>query len=143
MTAATARTVEGMTLTPAFVGWIKTMGKVIHLFIWGFMTLSTLNRSYQEVVGRAVETSIYIQLVKVLNCKLPTNNKQLPAYLLEVGPGSGSRSQRWEARVLPLFHLGPQKRSEEMKNKIYLLLIIEGLWYIYFYASVNEVPSRV
>ena len=38
----------------------------------------------------------YIQLVKVLYCKLPTNGKQLPAFPLEVGPGSEPRSQRWE-----------------------------------------------
>ena len=30
----------------------------------------------------------YIQLVKVLYCKLPTNGKQLPALPLEVGPGT-------------------------------------------------------
>ena len=29
----------------------------------------------------------YIQLVKVLYCKLPTNCKQLPAFPLEVGAG--------------------------------------------------------
>ena len=29
----------------------------------------------------------YIQLVKVLSCKLPTNGKQLPALTLEVGLG--------------------------------------------------------
>ena len=46
----------------------------------------------------------YIQLVKVLYCKLLTNSKQLPAFPLEVGPGTKPRSQRWEARVLPLCH---------------------------------------
>ena len=30
----------------------------------------------------------YIQLVKVLYCKLLTNGKQLPAFPLEVGPGT-------------------------------------------------------
>ena len=44
----------------------------------------------------------YIQLVKVLYCKLPTNGKQLPAFPLEVGPGTEPRPQRWEARVLNL-----------------------------------------
>ena len=44
----------------------------------------------------------YIQLVKVLYCKLQTNGKQLPAFPLEVGPGTEHRSQRWEARLLPL-----------------------------------------
>ena len=50
----------------------------------------------------------YIQLVKVLYCKLPTNGKQLPAFSLEVGPGTELRSQRWEARVLPLYHQAPK-----------------------------------
>ena len=30
----------------------------------------------------------YIQLVKVLYCKLPANGKQLPAFPLEVGAGN-------------------------------------------------------
>ena len=50
----------------------------------------------------------YIQLVKVLYCKLPTNGKQLPAFPLEVGSGTEPRSQRWEARVLPLCHRRPR-----------------------------------
>ena len=49
----------------------------------------------------------YIQLVKVLYCKLPTNGKQLPAFQLEAVPGTEPRPQRWEARVLPLCHRGP------------------------------------
>ena len=46
----------------------------------------------------------YIQLVKVLYYKLPTNGKQLPAFPLEAVPGTELRPQRWEARVLPLCH---------------------------------------
>ena len=49
----------------------------------------------------------YIELVKVLYCKLPTKGKQLPAFPLVVWPGFELRSQRWEARVLPLYHCGP------------------------------------
>ena len=41
----------------------------------------------------------YIQLVKVLYCKLLTNSKQLPAFPLEVGLGTELQSQRWEVRV--------------------------------------------
>ena len=41
----------------------------------------------------------YIQLVKVLYCKLSTNGKQLPASPLEVRMGTKPRSQRWEVRV--------------------------------------------
>ena len=46
----------------------------------------------------------YIQLVKVLYCKLPTNDKQLPAFPLEVEPSTELRPQKWEVRVLPLCH---------------------------------------
>ena len=49
----------------------------------------------------------YIQLVKVLYCKLPIKAKQLPAFPLEAWPGTKPRPQRWEARVLPLCHHGP------------------------------------
>ena len=49
----------------------------------------------------------YIQFVGVLHCKLPTNGKQLPAFPLEAMPGNEPRPQRWEARVLPLYHRGP------------------------------------
>ena len=49
----------------------------------------------------------YIQFVRVLYCKLPTNGKQLPAFPLEAVPGTEPRPQRWEARVLPLCHSGP------------------------------------
>ena len=49
----------------------------------------------------------YIQFVRVLFCKLPTNGKQLPAFPLEAVPGIEPRPQRWEERVLPLCHRGP------------------------------------
>ena len=50
----------------------------------------------------------YIQFVRVLYCKLPTNGKQLPTFPLDAVPGIEPRPQRWEARVLPLCHRGPQ-----------------------------------
>ena len=49
----------------------------------------------------------YIEFVRVLYCKLPTNGKQLPAFPLEAVPGIEPRPQRWEARMLPLCHQGP------------------------------------
>ena len=49
----------------------------------------------------------YIQFVRVLYCKLPTNGKQLPVFPLEAMLGTEPRPQRWEARVLPLCHRGP------------------------------------
>ena len=50
----------------------------------------------------------YIQFVRVLYCKLPTNGKQLPAFPLKAVPGIETWPQRWEARVLPLCHHGPR-----------------------------------
>ena len=49
----------------------------------------------------------YIQFVRVLYCKLPTNSKQLPAFPLEAVPEIEPGPQRWDARVLPLCHRGP------------------------------------
>ena len=48
----------------------------------------------------------YIQLFKVLHCKLQTINKQLPTFPLKVR-GLNHRHHRWEASVLPLHHCGP------------------------------------
>ena len=62
----------------------------------------------------------YIQFVRVLYCKLPTNGKQLPAFPFEAVPGIEPRPQRWEARVLPLCHRGPLK--EKRRNAIYLFI---------------------
>ena len=44
----------------------------------------------------------YIQFVRVLYCKLPTNGMQLPAFPLEAVTGTEPRPQRWDTRVLPL-----------------------------------------
>ena len=49
----------------------------------------------------------YREFVRDLYCKLPTNDKQLPAFPLEAMLGTKPRPQRWEARVLPLCHRGP------------------------------------
>ena len=74
-----------------------------YLFIYLFGRL----RRFQHCTGDILTGSWkgrgnqYIQLVRVLYCKLPTNGKQLPAFLIEVGPGTEPRPQRWEARVLP------------------------------------------
>ena len=53
----------------------------------------------------------YIQFARVLHCKLPTNGKQLPAFPLQAVTGIEPRPQRWEVRVLPLCHRGPQRVS--------------------------------
>ena len=74
----------------------------------------------------------YIQFVRVLYCKLPTNGKQLPAFPLEAVPETEPRPQRWEARVLSLCHCGPyevvicgilqnSKTSTIMENMLFCL----------------------
>ena len=49
----------------------------------------------------------YIQFIRILYCKLPTNGKQLQAFPLEAIPGNEPLPQRWEARVLLLYQRGP------------------------------------
>ena len=51
----------------------------------------------------------YIEFIRDLYCKLLTNDNQLPAIPLEAITGIKHRPQRWEARVLPLCHLGPSQ----------------------------------
>ena len=82
---------------------------MVCLFIYLFGVLRRFQHCTDHIMtgswkGRGNQ---YVQLVKVLYCKLPTNGKQLPAFPLEVGPGTEPRPQRWEARVLPLCHCGP------------------------------------
>ena len=50
--------------------------------------------------------NLYIQFVKVLYCKLPTNDNQLPAFPVGAMPGTEPWPQRLEARVFPLCHRG-------------------------------------
>ena len=50
----------------------------------------------------------YIQLAKVLYCKLPTNSKQLPAFLLEARPGFKLQSQTWAVSVLHCTIMSPR-----------------------------------
>ena len=80
-----------------------------YLFIYLFGVL----QHFQHCTGHITTGSWkgrgnqYIQFVRVLYCKLPTNGKQLPAFPLEAVPGTKPRPHRWEARVLPLCHRGP------------------------------------
>ena len=86
---------------------MSTSGKFNVYLFGGF-------RRFQHCTGHIMTGSWqgkgnqYIQLVKVLHCKLPTSGKQLPTFPLEVGLGTEPQCQRWElASVLPLCHHGP------------------------------------
>ena len=80
-----------------------------HVFIYLFGVL----RRFQHCTGHITTGSWngrgnqYIQFVRVLYCKLPTNGKQLPAFPLQAVPETKPQPQRWKARVLPLCHRGP------------------------------------
>ena len=76
----------------------------------------------------------YIQFVRLLYCKLPTNSKQLPAFPLEGVPGTKTWPQRWEARVLPLCHHGPYTGSK-------LRFIYLGFYVIF--NTVQVISRRV
>ena len=81
-----------------------TSGALRRAISVGFIYLFGVLRHLQHCTGHISTGSLegrgnqYIQLVKVLYCKLPTNSKQLPAFSLELGPGTEPRSQRWEAK---------------------------------------------
>ena len=83
-------------------------------FSTNFFLLFGVLRCFQHCTGHITSGSWkgrgnqYIQLVRVLYCKLPTNGKQLPAFPLEAVPGTEPRPQTWEARVLPLCPRGPR-----------------------------------
>ena len=79
-----------------------------------FIYLFGVLRRFQHYTGHITTGSWkgrgnqYIQFARVVYCKMLTNGKQLPAFPLKAVTGIEPRPQRWEARVLPLCHRGPQ-----------------------------------
>ena len=92
--------------------WFAMVAEVHYIYIF-FIYLFGVLRRFQHCTGHITTGSWkgrgnqYIQFVRVLYCKLPTNGKQLPAFPLQAVTGIETRPQRWEARVLPLCHRGP------------------------------------
>ena len=74
---------------------------LIYLFTWGFIC------RFQHCTGHIMAGSFvgrrnqYIQLVRVLYCKLPTIRKQLPTFPYKLR-GLNRWPQRWKVSVLPL-----------------------------------------
>ena len=91
-----------------------------------FIYLFGVLRRFQHCAGHITTGSWkgrgnqYMQFVRVLYCKLPTNGKQLLAFPLEAVPGIEPRPQRWEVRVLPLCHRSPLVMA--CKNQHYLFI---------------------
>ena len=48
----------------------------------------------------------YLEFVRVLYCKLPTNSKQLPAFPLEAMPGIEPRPQRFSVLMSVIMAVG-------------------------------------
>ena len=97
-----------MVLAAACVMLALIFGLVYLGFYVAFNTVQVISR---RVVGRAEETSTYSSL-GFCTVKLPANGKQLPAFPLTAMTGIEPRPQRWEARVLPLCHRGPDAGIE-------------------------------
>ena len=109
------------------------------LFIYLFGVL----RRFQHCTGNITTGSWkgrgnqYIQFVRVLYCKLPTNRKQLPAFQLEAVPGTEPRPLRWEARVLPLCHCGPQMQTLIFWNRLCLIILLISTWICSFWWFIT------
>ena len=114
------------------------------LFIYIFWVL----RHFQHCTGHIMTGSwkggghLYIHFVRVLYCKLPTNDKKLPAFPLEAVPGTEPRPQMWEARVLPLCHRGPQMLS--ILNRAPSVTCLGGSTFMFDkkYIKIIFVPNR-
>ena len=78
----------------------------------------------------------YIQLVKVLYCKLSTIGKQLPSFPHKVR-ALNHQPQRWEASVLPLHHCGLLYECKD-ELELYTLLFIMAQSLIIQGATVAE-----
>ena len=113
----------------------------LHIFVFFSITSSLrlsiylfgVLRHFQHCTGHITTGSWkgrgnqYIQFVRVLYCKLPTNGKQLPAFPLEAMPETEPWPQRWEARVLPLCHHGPPFTYGCQKRPHNWVILIEEL----------------
>ena len=96
-----------------FINTLKMLREIMPWLAYKFIYLFVVLRHFQHCTGHITTGSWkgrgnqYIQFIRVLYCKLPTNGKQLPAFPLEAMPGTKPRPQRWEARMLPLCHHAP------------------------------------
>ena len=101
------------------------------IFVYLFVCLFVVLRRFQHYTGHITTGSWkgrgnqYIEFARVLYCKLPTNGKQLPAFPLPDMTGIKPQPQRWEARVLPLYHRGPLPRP--LNTQLYFCRILSTL----------------
>ena len=134
------------------VGVISTLSRIKRYFlvIWHwvvhpqslmrFIYLFGVLRRFQHCTGHITTGSWkgrgnqYIEFARVVYCKRPTNGKQLPAFPLEAVMGIEPRPQRWEARVLPLYHHGPLMR---------LIDTLRGFWPQVISPRLTQMRERI
>ena len=81
------------TILKSFIETLQPKPKFIYLFgVLGHFQHCTGHITTGSWKGRGNQ---YIQFVRVLYCKLPTNGKQLPAFPVEAVLGIEPRPQRW------------------------------------------------
>ena len=87
------------------------------IYLGFYVTFNTVQVISRRVVGRAEETSTYSSSgFCTVNCRPTASNYQL-SHLRDV-PGTEPRSQRWQARVLPLCHRGPLLPCKNVVRKV-------------------------
>ena len=95
----------------------KKLESIYFIYLGFYVAFNTMQVISRRVVGRAEETSTYSSPgFCTVNCRPTASNYQLKAV-----PGTEPRPQRWEARVLPLCHRGPEigvKHHSEVPNTL-------------------------
>ena len=77
------------------------------IYLGFYVTFNTVHTGHITTGSQKGRGNQYIEFVRDLYCKLPTNGKQLPAFPLEAVLETEPQPQMWEATVLPLCHRGP------------------------------------
>ena len=111
----------------------------VYLFIWGFISLSTLYRSYITMgrfVGRGNQ---YIQFIKLQHCKLPTISKQLPTFPHKVRD-LNRQPQRWEVSVLTPRHCGQSLllQCKQVGFGLQLLMMMQNISFFFITSATQS-----
>ena len=95
---------------------VVCLSKMVQFIYLGFyVALNTVQVISRRVVGRPEETSTYSwSRFCTVNCRPTASNYQLSH--LRPCQEPNPRLQRWEARVLPLFHRGPKMVQRKAVN---------------------------
>ena len=99
---------------------------IVYLFIWILMSLSTHSTSHITMGSFIGRGNQYLQLVKVLYCKLPTNGMQLLAFPLNSNLRGGRRECYHSPTVAPYQLYCDRQLVGQRKPYIYIYIYIVG-----------------